>query len=170
MQSRIPEGEGFSDSDWAGCKATMKSTSGGIVMIGCHLIKSWSSTQKSITLSSAEAELIAAVKMTAELIGVTQFAFDWNTFLRGRFHVDSRAAIGIANRSGNGKMRHVKVGNLWIQEKVADGDDGMRKIYGEVNPSDVLTKGLSAEEIKRFMDLSSQELKIGRADKSPNLR
>ena len=60
----------------------MKSTSGGIVMVGSHLIKSWSAIQKSITLSSAEAELTAAIKMTAELICVAQFAFYWNTLLR----------------------------------------------------------------------------------------
>ena len=42
---------GYSDSDWAGCKRTAKSTSGGIIARGWHLIKCWSSTQKSITPS-----------------------------------------------------------------------------------------------------------------------
>ena len=67
---------GFSDSDWAGCKRTAKSTSGGAIMRGAHMIKSWSSTQKSITLSSGEAELVAAVKTCTELIGVTQLMGD----------------------------------------------------------------------------------------------
>ena len=50
---------GYSDSDWAGCRTTGKSTSGGLVMVGRHLIKSWSRTEDSVTLSSAEAELVA---------------------------------------------------------------------------------------------------------------
>ena len=46
----------YTDTDWAGCPKTRKSTSGGAVMLGTHLIKSWSSTQPSVSLSSAEAE------------------------------------------------------------------------------------------------------------------
>ena len=37
--------DGYSDSDYAGCKDTRKSTSGGCMMIGTHTIRSWSSTQ-----------------------------------------------------------------------------------------------------------------------------
>ena len=48
--------KGYSDSDWAGCKRTARSTSGGVIMRGDHHIKSWSVTQKRVTLSSAEAE------------------------------------------------------------------------------------------------------------------
>ena len=60
--------KGNSDVDWAGCR----STSGGAVMAGRHYIKSWSATQKSVTLSSGEAELVAAVKMSSEIIGIAQ--------------------------------------------------------------------------------------------------
>ena len=42
--------------DWAGCERTRKSTSGGVVMLGRHCIKHWSSTQPSVSLSSGEAE------------------------------------------------------------------------------------------------------------------
>ena len=45
----------YTDSDWAGCRQTGKSTSGGAVMIGENFIKSWATTQASITLSSSEA-------------------------------------------------------------------------------------------------------------------
>ncbi len=34
----------YSDTDWAGCPRTRKSTSGGCVMLGTHCRKSWSST------------------------------------------------------------------------------------------------------------------------------
>ena len=32
---------GYSDSDWAGCRVTGKSTNGGALMIGGHFIKGW---------------------------------------------------------------------------------------------------------------------------------
>ena len=53
---------GYLDSDWAGCRVTGKSTSGGALMVGGHFIKGWARTQNHVTLSSAEAELIALVK------------------------------------------------------------------------------------------------------------
>ena len=40
----------------------------GILMIGGHMIKPWLKTQNSISLSSAEAELIAMVKLSTELL------------------------------------------------------------------------------------------------------
>ena len=80
---------GYSDSDWAGCRRTARSTSGGMLMIGQHLVKSWSSTQKSIALSSGEAELIAAVKLSAELIGSLQLLRDWGRIRKGEVMVDS---------------------------------------------------------------------------------
>ena len=61
-QPRESEVWGYSDSDWAGCKKSAKSTSGGVLMRVTHLLKSWSTTERAIALSSAEAELIAAVK------------------------------------------------------------------------------------------------------------
>ena len=67
---------GYRDSDWAGCRKTGKSTSGGALMVGSHLIKAWSRTQNHITLSSAEAELYAMVKCTAELLGIKSMMTD----------------------------------------------------------------------------------------------
>ena len=44
----------WTDSDWAGCLRTRKSTSGGVAMLGHHMVKSWSSTQRDRALSSGE--------------------------------------------------------------------------------------------------------------------
>ena len=55
-QSRPEYWSVWVDSDWAGCQRTRKSTSGGIVMFGSHTVKSWSTTQQVIALSSGEAE------------------------------------------------------------------------------------------------------------------
>ena len=40
-QGEESEVTGFSDSDWAGCRVTGKSTGGGVIMIGSHFIKGW---------------------------------------------------------------------------------------------------------------------------------
>ena len=59
-----------SDSDWAGDKVKRKSTSGGIIRIGGHYIKSWSKNQSVVALSSAEAELYAIIKTASETLGI----------------------------------------------------------------------------------------------------
>jgi hypothetical protein len=161
---------GYSDSDWAGCKKTAKSTSGGIISRGWHMIKCWSSTQRSITLSSAEAELVAAVKTCTELIGVTQLMKDWGKDTEGEVFVDSSAAIGVVHRKGNGKLRHVRVGLLWIQEKQEEGEVDVKKILGDDNPADLLTKNVPVSKVEKFMELIGQEFRQGRAEVSINLK
>ena len=117
------EGEaavGYSDSDWAGDRKTGKSTSGGIIMMGSHLIKSWSRTQDSITLSSAEAELVALSKLAMEILGVRSMCQEWRLVQKevaSTLFADASAALCIAKRQGAGKMRHISVKSLWLQEK-----------------------------------------------------
>ena len=97
-------------------------------MLGRHMIKSWSSTQTAIALSSGEAELTAVVKSSSETIGITQLAYDWGLKLEGEIYVDSTAALGAVARKGAGKLRHVRVGQLWIQEKSETGELRYRKV------------------------------------------
>lgn len=52
----------YVDTDYAGCRRTRKSTSGGTAFLGKHVIKSWSLTQSIVTLSSGEAEYYGLVK------------------------------------------------------------------------------------------------------------
>ena len=47
----------YVDTDFAGCRETRRSTSGGAVVIGGYLVKHWSKTQTTISLSSGESEL-----------------------------------------------------------------------------------------------------------------
>ena len=50
----------FTDSDWAGCQETRKSSSAGVVMLGTHTWKAYTCKQKIIARSSAEVEPYAA--------------------------------------------------------------------------------------------------------------
>ena len=156
----------YSDSDWAGCQKTSKSTSGGVLMRGRHFIRSWSVTQKCITLSSGEAELIATVKASTELIGVLQLMQDWGDSLTGDVMVDSAAALGIVKRKGNGRLRHVRVGDMWIQEKSENGELKFNKVPGSLNPADAGTKHLTEEKIQRCLADVGQFIVPGRAKAS----
>ena len=57
---------GYSDSDWAGCASDRKSTSG--CCFGSAVVSWFSRKQKSVALSSAEAEYMAASQANCEAI------------------------------------------------------------------------------------------------------
>ena len=154
----------YSDSDWAGCRRTANSTSGGAVLRGGHCLKTWSSTQKNITLSSGEAELVAAVKMSTQLIGLLQLADYWGMKMEGHVYVDPSAALGIVKRQGCGKMRHVRAGMLWIQQKEEDGELSYNKVLGAEKPGDLMTKHLGQAVIHKHMKTINQEFRKGRAE------
>ena len=44
----------ITDADWGGDKRSRKSTSGGAAMRGKHCLRTWSTTQGAIALSTAE--------------------------------------------------------------------------------------------------------------------
>ncbi|XP_026411047.1 uncharacterized protein LOC113306311 [Papaver somniferum] len=50
----------YSDTDWAGCVEDTKSTSGGFYYVGLNLVAWYSKRQNSQSLSTCEAEYIAA--------------------------------------------------------------------------------------------------------------
>ena len=56
-QSPIKVLDVHSDANWAGCRESRKSSSGGTIAIGGHLIRSYSKTQTVIAKSSGESEL-----------------------------------------------------------------------------------------------------------------
>ena len=58
------------DTDHAGCLRTRKSTSGGVLKLGNHVIKTWSHTQSVIALSSGEAEYYGMVKGASYALGM----------------------------------------------------------------------------------------------------
>ena len=75
---------------------------------------------------------------------------------------DSTAAKGIASRSGLGKVRHIEVAQLWVQEKVRSGDIILEKVDGKSNLSDCLTKYVSREEIEWQMAQTNKVIAGGR--------
>ena len=92
--------ECYSDTDWAECVRIRKSTSGGIIMVGSHVLKTWSSTQPSVSLSSGEAELYALTKAAVQSKNLFNPAFDFDTNLAGTIFSDNLAALAISQKSG----------------------------------------------------------------------
>ena len=131
------------DSDWAGDHETRRSTSGGLIMLGDHCIKTWSTTQSSIALSSCEAEYYALVEGASRAMGVQAGAKELGISVDAmtvEAATDSSAAKSYASRRGAGRIRHIEVRMLWLQHALAQGKFRLVKVLGLQNPADVLTK------------------------------
>ena len=133
--------------------------------MGTHFIKGWARTQNHVTLSSAEAELIALVKCTQECMGIQAMLRDWGQDLTATMYADSSAALAIAKRNGAGKLRHINVSALWIQGIHDREGAEYTKILGSENPADLMTKYLARDKIDKHMSTIGQGFAEGRADK-----
>ena len=161
----------YSDTDWAGCVKTRKSTSGGCLMLGRHLIKTWSSTQGSVSLSSGESEFYGVVKASGVALGYQSLLRDLGHELPVRVWTDSTATIGICGRQGLGKLRHIDTHYLWVQQRVRDRSIELYKVRGEENPADLFTKHLvGRERIQDLLELFGCRYSGGRAAKAPKMR
>eukprot|EP00969_Alexandrium_andersonii_P049346 2166060-Alexandrium_andersonii.AAC.1 len=75
-------------------------------------MKHGSTTQKTIALSSGEAELAGIVEGAAEGLGLTAIAQDLGFAAPLEVCAGSSEAIGICRRAGVGRVRHLAVGQL----------------------------------------------------------
>ena len=145
--------DAYSDSDWAGCKVTRKSCSGGCIMRGSHILKTWAKDQSVVALSSGEAEMYAAVRTGTEALGLQALAEDMGVKMKIRMKIDASATLGMINRRGLGKVRHIEVSNLWLQNAVRDNLIEVMKIPSKENIADLMTKSLGNDEIVRYMHM-----------------
>ena len=118
-------------------------------MLGTHLIKSWSTNQAVIALSSGEAEYYSMVRAGSVALGIESLMADLGMREVGpiALNTDASAAIGISARIGIGKVRHIEVNQLWLQEKVAAGRFKVIKVPTDGNLADALTKGVDSSVI-----------------------
>ena len=84
--------------------------------------------------------------------------------------VDATAAIGLSQRVGLGKPRHLETQTLWLQEAVRDKRVGLSKVHGPVNPADLMTKHVDhATQISR-MGLLGLDARARRAETAPEIQ
>ena len=159
----------YCDSDWAACKQSRKSTSGGCLIFGEHLLRSWSSTQSVIAMSSGEAEYYALIRGASAGSGMQAMLDDVGLFVPMCLYTDSSAAKGITMRRGLGKTKHVAVAYLWLQHKLSQGKVAIKKVPGEENSADLLTKYLSEGVMEGHRARLGCEYREGRHPGMPTL-
>ena len=82
---------------------------------------------------------------------------------------DASAAIGIASRRGSGKVRHIEVNQLWLQDNVMKGHAELVKIGTGSNLADALTKHVEHELIVKHMRGLGVSIEGGRHSLMPEV-
>ena len=83
-----------------------------------------------------------------------------------QLYADASAALGIAKRDGAGKLRHINVRSLWLQEKKLRSEVSFNKISGEDDPADGLIKHVRQALAQKYASSTGIRLSQDRAKES----
>ena len=114
-------------------------------------LKTWSTTQTVVALSSGEAEYYAALKGASQGLGMQSMLAELGVDLEVVVHTDANACSGISGRQGLGKLRHIAVTLLWLQDVMKQRRIQLVKVPGTENPADAMTKYLSRVDMERCL-------------------
>ena len=138
-------------------------------MHGSHLVKSHSRTQSNIALSAWEAEFFALVATASEALGLVAMTEDFGDKTESYLYADASAAIGVANREGVGRIRHIDTQSLWLPQALWKRRLGLGKVLGTENPSDLMTKHVDSKLLGDHVRCMGCEFVAGRAELAPQI-
>ena len=142
----------YTDADWAGNVDDRKNTSGGCFYIGNCLVAWMSKKQNSVSLSTAEAEYIAAGSCCSQLLWIKKMLRDYGID-QGTMVVfcDNTSAINISkNPVLHSRTKHIDIRHHFIRDLVEDKVVSLEYVPTEGQIADILTKPL---DVSRFESL-----------------
>jgi hypothetical protein len=135
---------GYSNADYAGCKIDRKSTSGTCQFLGRSLVSWASKKQKSVALSTTEAEYIAACHCCAQLLWMRQTLKDYGYKL-GKVPLlcDNESAIRMADNSAeHSRTKHIDIRYHFLRDHQQKGDIEIAYVNTHNQLADIFTKPL----------------------------
>ena len=119
---------------------------------GCLLL-CLTRTQATIAQSSCEAELVAMNATVCEMKMIQTIMRECELECQLEVNTDSSSALRVASRRGLGRMRHMEIRRLWLQDEVAAGRLVILYTKGEDNVADLLTKNLGGPRHRMLTDV-----------------
>ncbi|XP_076930795.1 uncharacterized protein LOC143595730 [Bidens hawaiensis] len=114
---------GYSDADLGGCKKTFKSTTGYVFTVGGTAVCWMSRLQKSVALSTTEAEYMAAAEASKELVWLRTFLEELGKKQAEFFlYCDNESAVKLAkNPVYHSKTKHIGRRYHFVRDLISDG-------------------------------------------------
>jgi hypothetical protein len=143
---------GYSDAGWVGCKIERKSTSGTCQFLGRSLVSWASKKQNSVTLSTAEAEYIAAGHCCAQLLWMRQTLRDYGYKLsKVPLLCDNESAIRMAdNPVEHSRTKHIDIRYHFLRDHQQRGDIEIAYVSTKEQLADIFTKPLDEKTFTKL--------------------
>jgi hypothetical protein len=151
---------GYSDADWAGDVETRKSRSGYIFLLGGGAVSWQSRLQDVVSLSSAEAEYVAAVDAGKEAVWLGELLRQLGEeAVHTDLFLDNQSAIQLAkNPVNHRRSKHIETRYHKIREWVKNEVFDLKYIHTSEMAADFLTKNVNKvllEKIKASVGVMS---------------
>ena len=148
--------DAFCDSDLGGNRDNGKSTTGYMIKIGSAVVSWCSKLQPVVTLSSTEAEFVAANAAGKEICAMRSLLSEmgYQVSSPSTMWVDNQSAITVAkNPEHHGRMKHLDRAYFWLREKVNHKVMMPTYLASEDNAADMLTKPLGKPKVEKFREM-----------------
>lgn len=145
----------YSDSDWANCPVTRRSTSGFCLLLGKSPVSWKTKKQNVVARSTAEAEYRSMTMTACEITWLTSLLKDMgmNSLPPALLHCDNMAALSIAaNPVMHERTKHVEIDCHFVRDKIKAGDIKMTHVPTQSQVADILTKPLSVKQHYLLLD------------------
>nr|GEY35189.1 hypothetical protein [Tanacetum cinerariifolium] len=155
----------FADADHAGCQDTRRTTSGSVQFLGERLI-SWSSKkQKSVVISSTQAEYLALSGCCAQILWMRSQLSDYGLgFNKITMYCDNKSAIALCcNNVQHSRSKHIDIIYHFIKEQVENEVIELHFINTEYQLADLFTKALGRDRIETMDTTIEQQLAMDEA-------
>ena len=115
--------EVYSDSDWASNPEDRRSRTGYVVLLADGPVAWQSKSQKTVALSSCEAELYALCEAAKEIMWLSQLLQELKVdFTVPTLHVDNQAAIALStNPVNHQRTKHIDIKWFFVREAIEAG-------------------------------------------------
>ncbi|KAJ9705776.1 hypothetical protein PVL29_003735 [Vitis rotundifolia] len=146
----------YTDADWVGNVDDRKSTSGGCFYIGNCLVAWMTKKQNFVSLSTVEAEYIAAGSCCSQLLWIKQmlkeYGIDQGTMV---VFCDNTSAINISkNPVLHSRTKHIDIRHHFIRDLVEDKVVSLEYVPTKGQIADILTLDVSRfESLRKFIGL-----------------
>ena len=145
-KSDVLEIIGYSDSDFAGCQDSYRSTSGYIYLLAGGAISWKSAKQTLVTSSTMAAEFVACFEASDHAIWLQNLVTGLRIIGIERplkLYCDNKSAVLYSNNNRSStKSRHIDIKFLIVKERVQNGKIAIEHIGTNSMIADPLTKGL----------------------------
>ena len=146
--------EGFSDSDWAGCVDTRRSTSGFVWIMNGGAVCWRSRLQTIVALSSTEAEYVGATPAVQEILWLRDLLYELGVAdpAPSLLNMDNRGAVSLTRGAGDSnRTKHIDIRHHFIRSHVENKHIRVQYIPTDEMTADILTKNLGRAKHDYFV-------------------